>query len=253
MTKIALTPNAAGSGTFTIAAPNSNSNRTLTLPDSAGTLVTDATLPGLVPELTQVQAEDPTSTVFGLTSGQRLAQAVAANAPPPSPQGWQPWNGTNGLIWSFPVDGAVSTVTSPDFEDGYEYLFVGNAVQSSSSGNLRMNLFRETSGAYAGAVNVSITSLSGVSIIDFRAEVEFARMVRRNHAILGGESNLGTDVALSYAGSTSRYWADAGARPVVRHATAQKILRVQFSVSSGNITGSGSEGQIYMYRRGSAI
>ena len=40
MSKIALTPNASGSGTFTIAAPNSNTDRTLTLPDEAGTVVT---------------------------------------------------------------------------------------------------------------------------------------------------------------------------------------------------------------------
>jgi hypothetical protein len=40
MTKVAITPNASGTGTFTIAAPNSNTNRTLTLPDVAGTLLT---------------------------------------------------------------------------------------------------------------------------------------------------------------------------------------------------------------------
>jgi hypothetical protein len=42
MTKIAIAPNAAGTGLFTIEAPNSNSNRTLTLPDAAGELLTDA-------------------------------------------------------------------------------------------------------------------------------------------------------------------------------------------------------------------
>jgi hypothetical protein len=40
MTKIAIVPNAAGTGTFSIEAPNSNSNRTLTLPDAAGELDT---------------------------------------------------------------------------------------------------------------------------------------------------------------------------------------------------------------------
>jgi glutamate mutase epsilon subunit len=39
MSKIALTPNASGTGTFTLAAPNSNTNRTITLPDSDGTLL----------------------------------------------------------------------------------------------------------------------------------------------------------------------------------------------------------------------
>ena len=38
MSKIALTPNASGSGTFTIASPNSDTDRSLTLPDGAGTL-----------------------------------------------------------------------------------------------------------------------------------------------------------------------------------------------------------------------
>ena len=42
MSKIALTPNASGTGVFTIASPNSNTDRTLTLPDEAGTVLTSA-------------------------------------------------------------------------------------------------------------------------------------------------------------------------------------------------------------------
>jgi len=38
MSQIALSPNASGTATFTIAAPNSNTNRTLTLPDATGTV-----------------------------------------------------------------------------------------------------------------------------------------------------------------------------------------------------------------------
>lgn len=40
MSKISLTPNASGTGTFTIASPNSNTSRTLTLPDADGALLT---------------------------------------------------------------------------------------------------------------------------------------------------------------------------------------------------------------------
>jgi len=36
MSKISLTPNASCAGTFTLASPNSNTSRTLTLPDAAG-------------------------------------------------------------------------------------------------------------------------------------------------------------------------------------------------------------------------
>jgi hypothetical protein len=45
MSKVAITGNASGTGTFTIAAPNSNTDRTLTLPDSAGTIATVESLP----------------------------------------------------------------------------------------------------------------------------------------------------------------------------------------------------------------
>jgi hypothetical protein len=38
MSKVAIAGNASGTGVFTIAAPNSNSDRTLDLPDAAGTL-----------------------------------------------------------------------------------------------------------------------------------------------------------------------------------------------------------------------
>ena len=44
MSKISLEPNASGAGTFTLAAPNSNTNRTLNLPDESGTLTTTASL-----------------------------------------------------------------------------------------------------------------------------------------------------------------------------------------------------------------
>jgi len=39
MSKIALTGNASGTGTLTIASPNTNTDRTLTLPDNTGTLL----------------------------------------------------------------------------------------------------------------------------------------------------------------------------------------------------------------------
>jgi hypothetical protein len=42
MSQITLSPNAAGTGIFTVAAPGTSSNRTLTLPDQTGTLATSA-------------------------------------------------------------------------------------------------------------------------------------------------------------------------------------------------------------------
>jgi hypothetical protein len=42
MSKIALTPSATGTGVFTISSPATNTDRTLTLPDEAGTVLTSA-------------------------------------------------------------------------------------------------------------------------------------------------------------------------------------------------------------------
>ena len=42
MSKVSLAGNASGTGIFTIASPNSNTDRTLTLPDNTGTLLSTA-------------------------------------------------------------------------------------------------------------------------------------------------------------------------------------------------------------------
>jgi len=54
MSKVVIQGNASGTGDFTIAAPNSNNNRTLTLPDTDGTLVTgdDITINGITSNYT---------------------------------------------------------------------------------------------------------------------------------------------------------------------------------------------------------
>jgi hypothetical protein len=43
MSQVALSGNASGTGTFTIASPNSNTDRTLTLPDATGTVALNGT------------------------------------------------------------------------------------------------------------------------------------------------------------------------------------------------------------------
>lgn len=43
MSKIALSGDVSGTGAFTIAAPNGNTNRTATLPDASGTILVDST------------------------------------------------------------------------------------------------------------------------------------------------------------------------------------------------------------------
>jgi hypothetical protein len=52
MSKIALTPDVDGTGTLSIVSPNTNTNRTLTLPDETGTVLTSgAALPAIMVRL----------------------------------------------------------------------------------------------------------------------------------------------------------------------------------------------------------
>lgn len=64
MSSIKLSPNASGTGEFTIAAPNSNTNRTLTLPDATGTF----NVSGAVNEVPAGSAASPAITTSGDTN-----------------------------------------------------------------------------------------------------------------------------------------------------------------------------------------
>lgn len=64
MSTIVLSPNASGTGNFTIAAPNSNTNRTLTLPDATGTVNTS----GAVNEVPAGSASAPSVYPTGDTN-----------------------------------------------------------------------------------------------------------------------------------------------------------------------------------------
>jgi hypothetical protein len=69
MSKVSLAGNASGTGIFTIASPNSNTDRTLTLPDSSGTIATtgQAVTPSQLPSGTIIQTQYYQS--LGLGSG----------------------------------------------------------------------------------------------------------------------------------------------------------------------------------------
>jgi len=89
MSKIALTGNASGTGTLTIAAPSTNTDRTLTLPDEAGTVLTSAS---------DVAASQITTALNATGS----APIYAARA-------WVNFNGTGTV--AIKASGNVSSIT----------------------------------------------------------------------------------------------------------------------------------------------
>lgn len=64
MSKVSLAGNASGTGIFTIASPNSNTDRTLTLPDATGTLLSSGSAASF-PSGTIIQTQYYQSAIYG--------------------------------------------------------------------------------------------------------------------------------------------------------------------------------------------
>jgi hypothetical protein len=85
MSKVAITGNASGTGTLTIAAPNTNTDRTLTLPDNTGTILTNATTTGFpAGSVLQVVQGAYTSGFSSTTSTSFVATSLSASITPSS-------------------------------------------------------------------------------------------------------------------------------------------------------------------------
>lgn len=80
MSKVQLSGNANGTGIFTIASPNSNTDRTLTLPDAAGTLALQGGA-GVGKILQVVQATSTTATNINTTTETAITGVTASITP----------------------------------------------------------------------------------------------------------------------------------------------------------------------------
>jgi len=78
LSKIALSGNASGTGTLTIAAPNTNTDRTLTLPDNTGTIVTTGSSPSF-PTTIGVGGATPAASGAGITFPATVSASSDAN------------------------------------------------------------------------------------------------------------------------------------------------------------------------------
>ena len=151
---------------------------------------------------------------------------------------WHPYNSVavgdanTGRIWSMAVNGAVATITTPDFQDGYEYRMRGEAIGVAGLGRmLRLNLFRQTSASYAGAVDVGLEiSIPGPTNLDAVVTIDRPRAV----SLFCRYSSVGT------SGTPPE-----GRDYILTHTARQKILRAQLSWSSGDF----NSGAVFMDRR----
>jgi|GEM_PF-1464702 len=83
MSKVAITGNASGTGVFTVASPNSNVDRVLTLPDETGTVLTTAGVPtSAMPAGSVIQVVSVVSTAMITTTSTVLSTILTASITP---------------------------------------------------------------------------------------------------------------------------------------------------------------------------
>jgi hypothetical protein len=116
MSKISLTPNALGTGTLTIAAPNTSTNRTLTLPDETGTFLLGTQPAGDIVGTTATQTltnKDIVATqLTGDVAAARITTALNASGSAPifAARAWVNFDGSTSP-GTIRASGNVSSVT----------------------------------------------------------------------------------------------------------------------------------------------
>jgi hypothetical protein len=179
MSKISLTPNALGTGTLTIAAPNTSTNRTLTLPDETGTFLVGTQPAGDIVGTTATQTltnKDIVATqLTGDVAAARITTALNASGSAPiyACRAWVNFNGTGTP--AIREDGNVSSITDNGTGDytvnfttampdaNYTVLATINAgtsstTQPSSLSTTSFNL--STNNAFSGAVDPSLVCVA---------------------------------------------------------------------------------------------
>ena len=150
MSKIRLTPNASGTGTVTLTVPSTNTDRTISLPDAAGDVVTTG--------------DTGTITASMLDGGQ------SGSAPAFAVRAWVNFDLSNSILpvesgnISSVVDTGVGRATvnlSTAMPDANYCVVVGNRVDSSISRNIVGGAYINTSSQFYW-----VTETSDGAVID---------------------------------------------------------------------------------------
>ena len=183
----------------------------------------------------------PSSSTVTALRDNPSAVAEASTGAPVVFAGWHPYDkvsvgdGKTGLFYDHAVTGTVSSIVTPDFEDGYEYRLVAlDLSHSNTAGNsaIRLNALKETSNVYR-AVRSTASASSTVSF-GVHAEFYLPRIASLAHFVM----------VLGHAGSTYSSGVDLDSE--MYYSPSQKILRASLSVSTGHqIDG----GKAYLFRR----
>lgn len=147
MSKIALSGNASGTGTLTIAAPNTSTDRTLTLPDSSGTMAT----------------AESTLTQFN----------ASGSAPVYACRAWVNFNGTLAAANMIRASGNVTSITdngtgiyTVNFTTAMPDANYSAVASSSLDQEIRVDSY--VTGAVRVVTDTALTDAATVSVAIFR-------------------------------------------------------------------------------------
>jgi hypothetical protein len=169
MSNITLSPNASGSGVFTIAAPNSNTNRTLTLPDNTGTILTAASTPAFASTI-GVGGATAAASGAGITFPATASASSDANTLDDYEEG----------TWTPTVLFSTSNGDRSYFYQVGRYVKIGNLVhvqgylqfsESTASGNLTIGGLPFTSSSVS--LNYSSGAIYGNSLTGLSGQIQF--------------------------------------------------------------------------------
>jgi uncharacterized protein (AIM24 family) len=162
MSKVAITGNASGTGVFTIASPDSSTDRTLTLPDAGGTVFVSG------------QALSATTGSFSgdVTLGSSVLATPSGSAPSYTCRAWVNFNGTGTV--AIRASGNVSSITDNGTGD-----YTVNFTTAMPDTNFAVSGSASPAGTSSGLTNVHLNTTSPLATTSVRIAVSATGNVDR--------------------------------------------------------------------------
>ena len=215
MSSIKLESNASGTGIFTIASPNSNTNRTLTLPDATGTIITTA----------GGAAISGTTGAFTTTVGVGGATPAASGA---------------GITFPATASASSDANTLDDYEEGtFTPTVVGASTAGSTTYTNQFGRYVKIGSLVYVQINIQVTAMTGTGALRFSLPFTVASVDPRGVGTVmsdGLDWSTGTSlVCLTLVGaSTCRFFTSGDniswAEVQVENATWEVFINVCYTV-----------------------
>ena len=165
MSNIAIKGATTGTGVFTLESPATNTDRTLVLPDEAGTVLTSAGVPAsAMPAGSVIQVvQSLLTTTFSTTSSSFVDTGLSLSITPSS--------ASNKILiqWSIPNAHSVATASN-----GFNLVRDGSNIAQGTGGSINLTSANDSGGSSHMGVNalVFLDSPSTTSAITYKVQIK---------------------------------------------------------------------------------